>query len=420
MTHASACPRSRIPTRCRHAPGGWASRLPVRSPSPASSRRGLPWVQRLGLSALTLAIVFGIAAGNTFFPAIAARTAVGVDFSKSTLLRAGIILFGLRITFQQIAAVGWAGVIIDALMVGLTFVIAVLLGTRVLRLDRQTSMLIGAGSALCGAAAVMATEPVVRAQAHKVSVAVATVVVFGTLGMFAYPLLYPLSGHVGTCVRRLYRLDHSRGGAGGCGRQKRERAGRGSGRDREDAAHHDAGAVSAGAVGRRSVTGVPRRRPTGTPTRRPPIVIPWFAVLFIVASAVNSLHFLPARLVAVLIDVDTVLLATAMAALGLRTHAGAIRQAGRAAAAARRRTVRLSRSSAVTRSTGLVTHLRLGRPIGGPSRPSVPPRLRPPELRACARRATNWRSGISDRLASAAASPSRCPHRAPRSASPWS
>src|SRR5690606_39395911 len=59
---------------------------------------------------------------------------------------------------------------------------------------RETAMLIGAGSAICGAAAVMATEPVVRAQAHKVSVAVATVVVFGTAGMFLYPWLYPHLG----------------------------------------------------------------------------------------------------------------------------------------------------------------------------------------------------------------------------------
>src|SRR5690606_32374158 len=59
---------------------------------------------------------------------------------------------------------------------------------------RETSMLIGAGSAICGAAAVIAAEPVVRAQPHKVSVAVATVVVFGTLGMFLYPWLYPYLG----------------------------------------------------------------------------------------------------------------------------------------------------------------------------------------------------------------------------------
>jgi uncharacterized integral membrane protein (TIGR00698 family) len=52
-------------------------------------------------------------------------------------------------------------------------------------------MLIGAGSSICGAAAVVATQPVVGGQAHKVSVTVATVVVFGTLGMFVYPLAYP-------------------------------------------------------------------------------------------------------------------------------------------------------------------------------------------------------------------------------------
>jgi uncharacterized integral membrane protein (TIGR00698 family) len=58
------------------------------------------------------------------------------------------------------------------------------------------------------------------------------------------------------------------------------------------------------------------------------IVIPWFAVLFIVASGVNSLQVLPAVVVESIVRVDTVLLAMAMGALGLRTHIGAIRQAG--------------------------------------------------------------------------------------------
>jgi uncharacterized integral membrane protein (TIGR00698 family) len=287
----------------------------------------MPWVQHLGLSALTLAIVFGLVAGNTFFPAIAVRMAAGVDFSKSTLLRAGIILFGLRITFQQIEAVGWTGVVIDALMVVLTFVIAVLLGTRVFRLDRQTSMLIGAGSALCGAAAVLATEPVVRAEAHKVSVAIATVVVFGTLGMFAYPLLFPYLGmsehaygvFTGSTVHEVAQVVAA-------GRSVSEPAAAAAVIEKMlrimmlapfllvlSGVRHD---------GRAGV------HADGHTAGRAPIIIPWFAVLFIVASAVNSLHFLPAKLVAMLIDVDTVLLATAMAALGLRTHVGAIRQAG--------------------------------------------------------------------------------------------
>ncbi len=286
----------------------------------------LPLVQHYGLSALTLAIVCGIVAGNSFFPAIAAHTAAGVDFSKSTLLRAGIILFGLRITFQQIEAVGWTGVLIDALIVVLTFVIAVQLGTRAFRLDRQTSMLIGAGSALCGAAAVMATEPVVRGQAYKVSVAVATVVVFGTVGMFAYPLLYPVLGltehaygvFTGSTVHEVAQVVAA-------GRSVSEAAA-------ATAVIEKMLRIMMLAPFLLALSGLQRAHGEHTPhpghAARAPIVIPWFAVLFIVASAVNSLQILPERLVGALIEIDTALLATAMAALGLRTHVGAIRQAG--------------------------------------------------------------------------------------------
>lgn len=286
----------------------------------------LPVAQHYGLSALTLAIVCGIVAGNTFFPTIAGRTAAGVDFSRSTLLRAGIVLFGLRITFQQIAAVGWAGVLIDALIVVLTFVLAVQLGTRMFGLDRQTSMLIGAGSALCGAAAVMAAEPVVRGQAYKVSVAVATVVVFGTIGMFAYPLLYPVLGltehaygvFAGSTVHEVAQVVAA-------GRSVSEAAA-------ATAVIEKMLRIMMLAPFLLALSGLqPEHAPHGEGRARgarAPIVIPWFAVLFIVASAVNSLHILPAGLVGALIEIDTALLATAMAALGLRTHAGAIRQAG--------------------------------------------------------------------------------------------
>jgi uncharacterized integral membrane protein (TIGR00698 family) len=283
------------------------------------------WAQNLGFSALTLAIVLGIAAGNTFFPAIAGRVAPGVDFSKNMLLRAGIILYGFRITFQQIADVGLTGVVIAALMVGLTFLLAVQLGTRLFKLDRETSMLIGAGSAICGAAAFMATESVVRGQAHKVSVAVATVVVFGTIAMFAYPLLYPHLGlteqaygiFAGSTIHEVAQVVAAGKSVGDAAAATAviEKMLRVmilapflmllSGTQRTEAAGAHAGAGS-----------------------RPRITIPWFAVLFVVASGVNSLQLLPAEMVNVLIQIDTALLAMAMAALGLRTHAGAIRQAG--------------------------------------------------------------------------------------------
>jgi uncharacterized integral membrane protein (TIGR00698 family) len=286
----------------------------------------LPWMQSARLSPLTLTIILGIIAGNTFFPAIAVHTDSGVDFAKTRVLRAGIVLYGIRITFQQIAAVGWAGALIDALMLGFTFVLAVQLGTRVFKLDRQTSMLIGAGSAICGAAAVMATEPVVRAQAHKVSIAVATVVTFGTLSMFIYPLLYPHLGlseqaygtYVGSTIHEVAQVVVA-------------------GKSIGDAAANTAVIEKMLRVMMLApflvlLSGV-QRRPAktgaGTATQRARhIMVPWFAVLFIAVSAINSRYPLPPAWSNALIDVDTFMLAMAMGALGLRTHIGAVRQAG--------------------------------------------------------------------------------------------
>jgi len=260
-------------------------------------------------------------AGNTLFPAIAVRCAAGVDLSKSSMLRAGIILYGFRITFQQIAAVGWSGIVIAALMVTLTYLIAVQIGTRLLGLDRQTSMLIGAGSAICGAAAVIAVEPVVGGQAHKVCIAVATVVIFGTLSMFLYPLLYP---HLGLSAQQYGVF------AGSTIHEVAQVVVAGN-------------SISEGAASTAVIEKMLRvmmlapflvvlsatqqsSAERGTKSRK--ITIPWFAVLFIAISAVHSLQWVPPNIVSILNQIDTVLLAMAMAALGLRTHIGAVRQAG--------------------------------------------------------------------------------------------
>ncbi|MFZ2299222.1 MAG: putative sulfate exporter family transporter, partial [Aquabacterium sp.] len=72
------------------------------------------WLQSNGISALTLAIVLGMVVGNTVYPRIGAMAGAGVTFSKANLLRLGIILYGLRLTFQDIGNVGWTGVAIDA------------------------------------------------------------------------------------------------------------------------------------------------------------------------------------------------------------------------------------------------------------------------------------------------------------------
>lgn len=294
-----------------------------------------PWLKAQGMGALTLAIVLGIVVGNTLYPRMATQTAQGVSFSKQTLLRLGIVLYGLRLTFQDIGHVGVAGVAIDALVLCSTFGLALLLGQRVFGLDRQTTLLIGAGSAICGAAAVMATAPVVRGRTEQATIAVSTVVVFGTLGLFLYPLFYRWNLQLAL----LPMSEHAYGIFAG------------------STIHEVAQAVAAGnAVGAQAAdTAViakmvrvmmlapfllilsvwMQRHPehgSATPDRGAgsanSLDIPWFALGFVAVAGINSLDLLPHSLVSMALDIDTLLLAMAMTALGLTTQVSALRSAG--------------------------------------------------------------------------------------------
>jgi len=303
-----------------------------------------PWLQANGISALTLAIALGMLIGNTVYPRLAATAAAGVAFSKQMLLRAGIILYGLRLTFQDIANVGIAGVIIDALVLSSTFALAWWAGTRVFGLDRNTALLIGAGSSICGAAAVMAAEPVVRGRAEQVTVAVSTVVVFGTLAIFLYPALYHLNAHYPLLAVTPVRYGIF---AGSTIHEVAQVVA--AGRAVTDAAantavitkmvrvmmlvpllimlsaylsRHPEPALGGAALAERA----PDQPVESAAKRR--IVIPWFALGFVAVAAVNSALVLPHALVASATTLDTFLLAMAMAALGVTTHVSAIRTAG--------------------------------------------------------------------------------------------
>ena len=83
-----------------------------------------PWAAAHGLSALTLAIVLGLLLGNTVYPRLATASGPGVGLAKQQLLRAGLVLYALRLTFQDIAQVGWSGIALDALVLASTFGLA--------------------------------------------------------------------------------------------------------------------------------------------------------------------------------------------------------------------------------------------------------------------------------------------------------
>ena len=294
------------------------------------------WLQAHGISALTLAIVIGMVVGNTVYPQLASSCGTGVNFSKQKLLRLGIILFGLRLTFQDIGQVGLTGVAIDTTVLCSTFALAWVLGTKVFGLDRNTTLLIGAGSSICGAAAVMATEPVVRGEAEQVTIAVSTVVVFGTLGLFLYPALYQLNlDH--------HWLDLSPGAFGMYAGSTIHEVAQVVAAARSAGEHATGTAVIAKLVRvmmlapfllllsawiGRSDRAAQGDAAVNQGQQKTKLAIPWFAFGFVVVAGLNSLAVLPAAAVHWTNEIDTVILAMAMAALGLTTHGSAIRRAG--------------------------------------------------------------------------------------------
>lgn len=158
----------------------------------AAALAAIPALGRHGLGWLPLAVALGMLVGN-LWPALPERGRAGLALARGPLMRAGIALYGLRIGIDEFAAVGWGGAAMALVAVAATLLLALLLGRR-LGLDRHSALLVGAGTAICGAAAVAAADGVLGARARQVSAAVAAVVLFGTLGMYLLPLLYPLAG----------------------------------------------------------------------------------------------------------------------------------------------------------------------------------------------------------------------------------
>ena len=286
----------------------------------------------VGLSSLTLAILIGMVLGNTVYPNLAKGLSVGVAFAKGQILRLAIMFYGFKLTLTQVSSVGLSAVMSDALVLTSTFLLTYWIGTRWLKVDKQTTLLIGAGASICGAAAVIAAEPVIKAEAHKVTIAVATVVVFGTIAMLLYPFLY----HLGWLQPWLNAQQY--------------------GIYTGATIHEVAQVVVAGnavspEVGDTAVVTKMIRVMMLAPfllilsfaltkgssdngkkpsfmNRVQQVKVPWFAFIFIAIVLLHTWVPMTASFERSMVMLDDVLLTMAMFALGLTTHLGAIKQAG--------------------------------------------------------------------------------------------
>lgn len=226
-------------------------------------------------------------------------------------------------------------ILCDVLVLTSTFLLTYYLGVHLLKVDRKTTLLIGSGASICGAAAIIAAEPVIEAEAHKVTIAVATVVVFGTLAMILYPVMY----HTGWLLAWLSPQQY--------------------GIYTGSSIHEVAQVVVAGNAINTNVGNIavvtkmirvmmlapfllilsfvltPKAdNQTTTKSahallqRLSRVKVPWFAFIFILVVILHTLLAIPDSIISAMVTVDNVLLTMAMFALGLTTHISAIKQAG--------------------------------------------------------------------------------------------
>lgn len=150
-----------------------------------------PFFRALHLSPLILSILLGIFC-IPLFSASKELTQNAISFSAKKLLRLGIILFGFNITLENILFVGVNGILLSLFIVFGILILGYFIGVKFLKMDKEIALLVSGGSAICGAAAILALESSLKSKPYKSAIAVGVIVVFGLVGMFLHPLIYAL------------------------------------------------------------------------------------------------------------------------------------------------------------------------------------------------------------------------------------
>ena len=142
------------------------------------------------LGAISLALIAGMVV-KAFFWKRTSQTG-GLGFAAKTLLRVGIVLLGARLNFAILAEAGLQVVLFDLFMV----VLGVLLISTVLRragFEPTLATLAAVGSSICGASAIAAAAPAIRANKENSALAIVVCTLIGTIATF---LVIPLQGIV--------------------------------------------------------------------------------------------------------------------------------------------------------------------------------------------------------------------------------
>ena len=134
---------------------------------------------------LLLGLVLALTVGNPYLDRTRKMT--------HTLLSLSVIGLGAGMDLRVVARVGAHGILYTVTGILVALALAALLA-RALRVERNTGILIGVGTAICGGSAIAAIVPVLRPKEHEVSVALGTVFLLNAIALFIFPPIGHLAG----------------------------------------------------------------------------------------------------------------------------------------------------------------------------------------------------------------------------------
>ncbi|WHX48888.1 YeiH family protein [Paenibacillus woosongensis] len=318
---------------------------------PFKRRQGIGFVQGIGLTVLLAVaakylsclpllgvmghLVIAIMLGLVWRAAVGVpeRIAGGVSFSSKKLLRLGIIMLGMRLNLQSIIQAGPKVLVMAVLHIAFTIAVVASLA-KWMKISGQLGLLTACGTAICGAAAVVAIAPQVQAKDEETAIGAAVVAILGTLFTLIYSLLYPLlglsaHGYGVFAGATLHEIAHVIAAAAPGGREAEDIAvvvklarvamlvpvslGLGMWMRRKERQTRQSASCDA--------------QPEAEETQQK-IQIPWFILGFLLMSGGNTLGVIPGNVASLTVAAAYLLIAVAMAGLGLGVDLAVFRRLG--------------------------------------------------------------------------------------------
>ncbi|MCW7551172.1 putative sulfate exporter family transporter [Endozoicomonas gorgoniicola] len=150
----------------------------------------MPFNSHLHISGLLYAIILGMVVTNVFWkPEKQAVVAPGITYASKDILRLGVIMLGFKLSLSDIMILGWQGLVFIILLACCTFGFCLFICSK-MKLAKSTTLCIAAGTTVCGASAIAAVAPIIKASGKDTAFGIGAITLFGTVAMFILPAAF--------------------------------------------------------------------------------------------------------------------------------------------------------------------------------------------------------------------------------------